>query len=44
MVNLLEVFLFKKIGHKFLLTISYVSADCQEQFTDINQEMPTLVF
>ena len=41
MVNILNVFLFKITGHRLLVTILCVSADCQEQFTDINQKMPT---
>lgn len=44
MVNILNMFLFKIIGHKLLVTILCVSVDCQEQFTDINQKMPTFVF
>lgn len=43
MVNILNVFLFKIIGHRLLVTILCVSADCQEQFTDINQKMPAFV-
>lgn len=42
MVNILNMFLFKIIGHRLLVTILCVSVDCQEQFTDINQKMPTL--